>query len=294
MAHYSAGNELRLQELSAQGIEFDAHALAESVTRQISVFDAATLARLQVVGSDSALPIFIVGMPRSGTSLCEQILASHGDVAGAGELNEMQAIARDLPQLCGESATGYPDCAARLTQQTAARAADRYLERLRDVSATAKRIVDKHPINFRHLGLIATLFPRAAIVHCRRDALDTCFSCFAQNFDAPIPWAVRQESLGAYYRAYERLMAHWQAVMPGRIFDFIYEEAVGDLEPVARRLIAHCGLSWQPQCLEFHKTQRMIRTASYRQVRQPLYDRSIGRWRNYETYIDPLRRALGR
>lgn len=293
MKHYVAANELRRQELAGQGIAFDADALADGVTRQIAVFDAETLRRLQSLGSDSVLPVFIVGMPRSGTSLCEQILASHSEVVGAGELNEIQAIARELPRLAGDPAATYPECTRQLGRAAIAQICERYLARLRDVSGSAPRIVDKHPINFRHLGLIAALFPRAAIVHCRRDPLDTCLSCYAQNFDAPIPWAVRQESLGAYYREYERLMAHWYGIMPGRVFDFVYEDVVGDIEGAARRLIAHCGLPWQSQCLEFHRTQRVVRTASHRQVRQPLYSRSVGRWKNYAPYLSPLREALG-
>ena len=158
----------------------------------------------------------------------------------------------------------------------------KYLARLDEISSTAPRVVDKHPINFRHLGLIAALFPKAAIIHCRRDPLDTCLSCYAQNFNAPIPWALQLDSLGFYYREYERLMVHWYEIMPGRILDFVYEEVVGDVETSVRRLIDHCGLPWQAQCLEFHQTQRIVRTASHLQVRQPLYSRSVGRWRNYE------------
>jgi tetratricopeptide (TPR) repeat protein len=292
MRHYAAANQIRAREFAAQGIAFDPAALAAFVSRQIAAIDGETLRRLQALGSPSARPIFIIGMPRSGTSLCEQILASHGDVVGAGELNEMQTIARTLPRLIGDASAGYPECVRQLGPDSAAEASGRYLARLDETSSTAPHVVDKHPINFRHLGLIAMLFPKAAIVHCRRDPLDTCFSCYAQNFDAPIPWALQQDSLGIYYREYERLMAHWYEIMPGRILDFVYEEVVGDIETSVRRLIAHCGLPWQAQCLEFHQTQRMVRTASHRQVRQPLYSWSVGRWRNYEPFLQPLRRAL--
>jgi tetratricopeptide (TPR) repeat protein len=296
MMHYMAANELRLAELAAMGISFNLDALHASVDRQIAAFDSDTIIRLQALGSPSRLPVFIVGMPRSGTSLCEQILASHDSVAGAGELNEVQAIARDLPGLPGmppSSATlGYPACVRQMPAGVAAGLCERYLRRLRDVSASAERIVDKHPINFRHLGLISVLFPQAAIIHCRRDPMDTCLSCFTQNFDAPIPWALRQETLGQYYREYERLFAHWNAVLPGRIFEFAYEDAVGDLESVARRLVAHCGIEWQNKCLMFHENRRMVRTASHRQVRQALYGRSIGRWRNYAHQLSALSAAL--
>jgi tetratricopeptide (TPR) repeat protein len=292
MHHFAAANEIQARELAAQGISFDAEALSASVARQIEAFDSESLRRIQSSGSPSTRPVFIVGMPRSGTSLCEQILASHSDVVGAGELNEMQTIAWQLPRLAGDPSTAYPECVRQIGPAAVTAACDRYLTRLGDFSATAPRVVDKHPINFRHVGLIAALFPKAAIVHCRRNPLDTCFSCYVQNFDAPIPWSLRLESLGVYYREYERLMGHWYSIMPDRILDFVYEDVVADIDGSVRRLIAHCGLPWQPQCLEFHQTQRMVRTASHRQVRQPIYSRSVGRWRRYESFLAPLREAL--
>jgi tetratricopeptide (TPR) repeat protein len=292
MRHYAAANEIRVRELAAQGIAFDPGALAAFVSRQIAAMDGETLGRLQAFGSPSSRPIFIIGMPRSGTSLCEQILASHGDVVGAGELNEIQAIARSLPRLASDPSAGYPECVRQMGPDSARQASEKYLARLNEISSTTPRVVDKHPINFRHLGLVAALFPKAAIIHCRRDPLDTCVSCYAQNFNAPIPWALQLDSLGFYYREYERLMAHWYEIMPGRILDFVYEEVVSDVETSVRRLVDHCGLPWQAQCLEFHQTQRIVRTASHLQVRQPLYSRSVGRWRNYESFLEPLKRAL--
>lgn len=296
MSHYTAANGLRTVELAAQGQAFDHAALKASVDRQIAVFDTDLLRRLETLGSASKMPVFIVGMPRSGTSLCEQILASHGEVAGAGELNEMQAIARELPAIMaggpGGAAGSYPACLRDLNGRLAGRLCERYLRRLRDVAADSARVVDKHPINFRHLGLIAGLFPGAAIVHARRDPRDTCFSCYTQNFDAPIPWALSLESLGLYYREYERLMAHWYRIMPGRIHDFVYETVVEDLETEARRLLDHCGLGWDPNCLSFHETRRVVRTASYRQVRQPIYKGSVGKWRHYAAALEPLVRTL--
>ncbi|MFM9844100.1 MAG: sulfotransferase [Dongiaceae bacterium] len=295
MAHYDAANDIRAAELAARGMAFDIEALRASVDRQIAVFDSALLRQLEDIGSRSPLPLFVVGMPRSGTSLCEQILASHAEVAGAGELNEIQVIARELPRLVagGDSVSeGYPACLRDLDRSAAARLTDRYLQRLGDVAADKARVVDKHPINFRHLGLIAGLFPQAAIVHCRRDPLDTCFSCYAQNFDAPIPWTLRLDSLGLYYREYERLMAHWYRIMPGRIHDFVYETVIDNLEAEARRLIERCGLAWDRSCLAFHETRRVVRTASYRQVREPVYKRSVGKWRNYAAALDSLTKTL--
>jgi tetratricopeptide (TPR) repeat protein len=294
MAHYEAANEIRAAELAARGIAFDIDALRASVDRQIAVVDSELLQRLADIGSQSPVPLFVVGMPRSGTSLCEQILASHAEVAGAGELNEIHGIVRELPKLAGggSAGQGYPACLRDLDRPAAARLADRYLRRLGDVATGKARVVDKHPINFRHLGLIAGLFPQAAIVHCRRDPLDTCFSCYAQNFDAPIPWTLRQDWLGLYYREYERLMGHWYRIMPGRIHDFVYETVTDDLEAEARRLIDRCGLAWDPNCLAFHETRRVVRTASYRQVREPVYKRSVGKWRNYASALDLLIKTL--
>jgi tetratricopeptide (TPR) repeat protein len=290
MAHFESTNLLRAAELKAQGISFDPLSLHTSVDRQTSVFDRAAMDRLQSLGSPTQVPIFIVGMLRSGTSLCEQILSSHAAIAGAGELTDIQAIARVLSR--DEIGEPYPECVLKLDEALSAKMADRYLARLRDVSQTASRIVDKYPTNFRHLGLIATLFPQASIIHCQRDPMDTCFSCLTQNFDAPIPWAVDQQALGAFYREYARLMAHWYEVLPGRIHRFVYEEVIGDIQSAARALIQHCGLDWDPNCLEFHEASRMVRTASYRQVRQPIYSRSVGRWRNYKRFLEPLQVAL--
>jgi tetratricopeptide (TPR) repeat protein len=296
MTHYDAANRLVALELAAQGTVFDIAALRAWVDRQIEFFDRDRLLRLQEFGSPSELPVFIVGMPRSGTSLCEQILASHGEVAGAGELNDIQAIARDLPRRLaakpGAAAESYPGCLRNLDRPAASGLAEQYLQRLRDVDPRSARIVDKHPINFRHLGLIAALFPRAAIIHTRRDPRDTCLSCYMQNFDTPIPWALSFESLGSYYREYERLMAHWYRIMPDRIHDFVYETVVEDLETEARRLIGHCRLAWDPNCLTFYETRRVVRTASYRQVRQPIYKGSVGKWRNYRLSLEPLIQAL--
>lgn len=170
---------------------------------------------------------------------------------------------------------------------------ERYLARLRRLAPGAARITDKHPTNFRHLGLIATLMPGARIIHCQRDAMDTCFSCFMQDFEASIPWAWDLTALGQYYRQYDRLMRHWLAVLPLPIFAFNYEEAVHDLEAVAHRLLAFCGLHWEARCLTFHQTERPVLTASRWQVRQPIYGSSVGKWRHYERHLEPLRAALG-
>jgi hypothetical protein len=153
--------------------------------------------------------------------------------------------------------------------------------------------VDKFPLNFLHLGVIATLFPMTRIVHCRRDPIDTCLSCYFQNFADPFPFKQDLGDLGVYYRQYQRLMDHWAQVLPLKIFDLSYEELIAAQEAVSRRLVAFCGLEWDERCLRFNETERPVRTASALQVRKPMYGNAVGRWKRYEPYLQPLLEALG-
>ncbi len=244
------------------------------------------------IGDESTLPIFVLGMPRSGTTLVEQILASHPQVEGAGELREMGYIVQNLPQLVGGDLP-YPDCIAALDRATAQEIANAYLAQLRECSADALRVTDKLPNNFQRIGLIHLLFPNARIIHCKRDRLSTCWSCFVQNFGDGQVFSYDLGNVGRYYRLYEDLMNHWHTVLPGLILDVKYEDVVANLERESRRIIAHCGLDWDPRCLDFHMTERPVVTASYQQVRQPIYTSSLDRWRAYERYLDPLKEALG-
>jgi len=181
-----------------------------------------------------------------------------------------------------------------LDRKTVREMADSYLKAVRALAPDARRVADKAVDNFRRLGLIALLFPAAAIVHCRRDPLDVCVSCYLQPFGpGKQPYSYDSGLLGAYYREYERLMAHWHEVLPGRIVDIGYEDLVADQEGVSRRIVEHCGLDWDDSCLAFHRHERAVLTASYWQVRQPLYSTSVGRWRRYEKHLEPLRAALG-
>jgi tetratricopeptide (TPR) repeat protein len=295
--HYRRGNDLRRLDLEAMGKRFDATVHPAFVDRQTTAFSAEFFAQRTALGTETELPVFIVGMPRSGTTLCEQILASHSQVRALGEQLDIQSMARELPVRLaaggGFVSRPYPDCMADLRSDVARQLVAEYLGRLRRLAPQAARVTDKHPTNFRHLGLIATLMPGARIIHCRRDPMDTCFSCFAQDFAAPIPWAWDLTAIGQYYRQYDRLMRHWQAVLPVPVFTFAYEEAVQDLEATARRLIAFCGLPWEGRCLDFHTTERPILTASRQQVRRPVYSSSVGRWRRYERHLEPLRATLG-
>jgi len=291
-AHYRQGNELRKEYVRRRGTAFDPAAQHQRVDRLIAAFTPAYFARVASFGLDTELPIFVVGMMRSGTSLAEQILASHPRVYGAGELQDFNQIASSLPQVVGSN-EDYPECVAHLDAATVRTVGERHLQRLRQLGGAADRVVDKMPFNFHYLGLIATLFPRARIIHCRRDPIDTCLSCFIQNFGEPHGFTLDLRHLGQFYREYERLMAHWTRVLPVPVFNLSYEELTADQEVVSRRLIAFCGLAWDERCLRFNETPRAVRTASTLQVRQPMYRSAVGRWKRYEAHLRPLIEALG-
>ncbi len=243
-----------------------------------------------------ALPVFIVGMPRSGTSLVEQVLASHPAVFGAGELPYIARIAEALGAGGARTTSGdavYPECLPDLPEPVLAGFAASYRKESQALAAGAAVVTDKAPLNFRHLGLIALLFPEARIVHCRRDPLDTCLSCFFQNFARGQAYSFDLAELGRFYQDYRKMMAAWAEVLPIEILDLDYEDLVADLEGVGRRLLAFCGLDWHPDCGRFFETRRPVLTASRVQVRRPLYSSSIGKWRRYERHLDPLIEALG-
>ncbi len=255
----------------------------------ISAFSIESFARFAQTENQSELPIFIVGMPRSGTSLVEQILASHPLVFGGGELPDMFLCAQSLP-LAQDNY--FPFGLDEITAETWGDIASRYLEKLQARDPEALRISDKLPLNYLHVGLIAQLFPKAKIIHCRRDPLDTCLSCYFQNFGTRIPFSNKLEHLGLAYRQYERLMQHWQSLnIP--ILEVQYESLIAEPERVSRTLVDFCGLDWDERCLRFYETKRFINTASYDQVRQPIYDRSVGRARHYEKHLHTLHKALG-
>jgi tetratricopeptide (TPR) repeat protein len=296
--HFEQANALRRTELAASGHAYDADDDAARVDRLIGVFGRDLLAPGKDMGDPSELPVFIVGMPRSGTTLCEQILASHPAVHGAGERGDLlhlaNGLADEIAAATGAAPRAYPTCAADLPAEVARRLAGEHLERLRALAPHARRITDKTPTNFRQLGLIALLFPKARIIHCRRDPLDTCWSCYAEDFNRSYAWAWDFDSLAAYHRLYRRLMAHWREVLPNSILELDYEALVADPEGESRRMIAFCGLDWDERCLRFHETERPVHTASIAQVRRPIYTGSVGRWRRYEPHLASLREALER
>jgi len=295
---YRTGNLMRRAHLQAGGHRFDA-ALHESfLDARKQVFTPAFFAARQGFGSQSERPVFIVGLPRSGTTLVEQILAAHGQVHGAGELRDMAltALVR-LPALTGGEKT-YPDCVQDLAPDAAGKLAAGYLARLTDLAtkadkADAKRVIDKMPFNYLHLGLIHLLFPGARIIHCRRDPRDVGLSCFTTNFTDAHPWTTDLGEIAAYINAYERLMAHWRDVLPeGVMTEIRYEDLVADVEAESRRLVSFIGLRWRKACLDFHNSDRVVTTASRAQVRQPIYAKSVGRWKEYGADLAPLLDAL--
>ncbi|WP_161957187.1 tetratricopeptide repeat-containing sulfotransferase family protein [Aestuariivirga litoralis] len=285
ITHYGRGKRL----LSTR---FDLAGQARTYEALMATFDKPFFAARQGFGSADQRPVFVVGMPRSGTTLTEQILASHPRVEGLGELPDLPRLAKALG---GEpfDAARFTAAAADLSSGAAAALARRYCEAYARVAPESLRLVDKQPHNYEWLGLIALMFPNARIIHCRRDPLDTCLSMYMQKFNGNHGYNQDLSVLGGYYRNYEMLMAHWHAVLPIAIHEVVYENVVADLEAEARALVSFIGLDWDAACLDFHLKERRVDTPSRWQVRQPLYDRSVGRWRHYERHLGPLRQALG-
>ena len=289
--HLLAGNALKRRQT-----EYDEAVTLGKLARSRAVFTPELVGGLRGFGDPSRRPVFIVGMPRSGTTLVEQVLASHSQVFGAGELEHFSRAAASVCEPSGATVP-YPEMLATITGERLRVLGTRYLASASAVApraAAAERITDKMTANFRLVGLIHLALPGARIIHVRRDPADTCFSCFSKLFAGEQAFTYDLGELGRYYRAYEALMAHWRAILPpDAMLEVQYEELIADFEPQARRLLAHCGLEWEDACLAFHKTQRPVRTASATQVRQPIYRSSVGRWRPYEPWLGRLRNALG-
>jgi tetratricopeptide (TPR) repeat protein len=285
--HLIAGNALKRR----QAVYDEAAALA-ALGRIRASYPPALMRERAGRGAASAVPVFILGMPRSGTTLVEQILASHPAVFGAGEIEDFARAAGSLDGPA-QRLIEAPEAIAQVPDGDLHRLGSAYLERIAALAPSAERIANKLPENFRLAGLIHLALPGARIIHTRRDPVDTCLSCFMQLFAGNLPYTYDLAELGRYYRAYDALMTHWRDVLPpGIMLEVQYESVVTDLEGEARRIVAHCGLDWDPRCLDFHRTERPVRTASMSQVRQPLYAGSIERWRAYEAFLTPLLEAL--
>ena len=277
--------------LKRERIAYDETRALESFDRIRSTFDRKLLAKAG--GFSSSLPVFVVGMPRSGTTLIEQILASHPAVHGAGELADFNWLVDQLPGT-GGNVFRYPEDAATLSADQLAALGKAYVERQRQRAPSAARVTDKMPANFLFLGLIHLALPEARIVHVLRDPRDTCLSCYSKLFTAEQNFSYELGELGRYYRKYAELMAHWRDVLPkGGMLEVRYEDVVADLEASARRMVDFCGLDWHPNCIAFHEAKRPVRTASASQVRRPIYRNSEGRWRAYQSHLEPLFAALG-
>jgi tetratricopeptide (TPR) repeat protein len=279
-ARYSEANALYRETLAAAGQAFDPAAFTATVDRLIARFDTGFFAAHAGCGDPSELPVFVLGMPRSGTSLIEQIAASHPLVHGAGERSDIGRIESGLDQ-------------ADWDRTTAARLASAHCDRLRELGGKAVRVIDKMPDNILKLGVIGTLFPNARVIFCTRDARDTCLSCFFQFFPHGNGYSYDLAQTGQRHVQIERLAAHWREVLPLRMMEANYEALVHDLEGQSRAIVNFLGLPWDPACLDFHLTDRVVQTASAWQVRQPLYDRAAGRWRRYRDHLGPLNAALG-
>jgi tetratricopeptide (TPR) repeat protein len=288
-ARYAEGNRLAAEGLEAVFVWPEAE-------RIIAAFGAARLAAMPRASERAAAGaervVFIVGMPRSGTTLVEQILASHPQVHGAGELHDVARMTASLPHLL-KTRTPYPECAAGLTPEVADTLARWYLDRLGALAPDAARVTDKMPQNFLHLGLIARCLPGARVIHCVRDPVDTCLSCYFQDFGGGHGYAYDLEELGRTYRDYRRLMAHWGRVLDLPLHTVAYEAMVAEPERESRALVDFCGLDWDPACLRFHESGRHVRTSSRDQVNRPIYRSSAGRRRHYERHLGPLLAALG-
>jgi Sulfotransferase family len=279
-AHMQAGNRLKRQTAGyeeARSLNF--------FERIKTAFSADFTAKAHKGYADAA-PIFVIGMPRSGTTLVEQIISSHPSVGAAGEISALNDAVRTLG--------AFPDAIGHASDEALSRAAEKYVRKLRTYAPDAAYVTDKAPSNFYLIGFIHLALPDAKIVHVMRDPVDTCLSCYSKLFTRGQGYSYDLAELGRYYRAYNDLMRHWRDVLPeGRVLDVRYEDVVADIEGQAQRLLSHCGLAWDDRVLSFHQSARTVSTASASQVRRPIYASSVARWRRYEAHLAPLIDTLG-
>jgi hypothetical protein len=280
--------------LKRRQIEYDEPGIANFFERIRGAFDSGLFDRFQGEGNPSSAPIFVVGMPRSGSTLIEQILASHPQIHAAGERNDLERAIGMVLSVGGQPVP-YPECVPALDDGvTLRRVGQTYIACMPSPADGKVRIADKALNNFLHVGLIRLILPNARIVHTVRNPIDTCVSCYSKLFASGWHFSYDLAELGRYYRRYRELMTHWQSVLPSdAMLDVSYEEVVDDLEGQSRRLIDYCGLPWDDRCLSFHRTRRPIGTASAVQVRKPLFRGSLQRWRKYEAGLAPLLQELG-
>jgi tetratricopeptide (TPR) repeat protein len=282
--HLQDGNALKRKQLF-----YDERVTLDVLERTRAAFSSELMQRNQRAGNPSSVPVFIVGMPRSGTTLVEQILASHPHVFGAGEIYDFSTAAIRVCDTVGPGFLRWPEVVGALSREQLRNLGTSYVENITALAPVAERITNKTVENFRLIGLINLALPNARIIHTRRHPADTCLSCFSKLFVGDLPFTFDLKELGRYYRAYERLMAHWRGLLPqGIMLEVQYEEIIDDLEGQAKRIVGHCGLEWDVRCLDFHRTERQVRTASKSQVRRPIYTSSVGRWQAYQSFLAPL------
>jgi tetratricopeptide (TPR) repeat protein len=285
--HYDCGNQRRRKT-----VPYDIAGFENKTARVQEFFDEAFLNSHVEGGCRSRAPIFIVGLPRSGSTLIEQILASHSSVEGTFELPNILTIVREIDHADPQH-DAYPEHLRGVPRAHFAALGRRYLDETAPLRTGRPHFIDKMPNNFSHVGLIHAMLPGAIIIDARRHPMDSCFSTFKQYFAEGQSFSYSLEDLGRYYRCYLRLMDHWDRVLPGKVLHVQYEQLVGDPEGQIRRLLEHCGLPFEAACLAFHDTKRPVRTASAEQVRQPMYTSGVGYWRNFAAQLEPLRLALG-
>lgn len=286
-ACYARANSIARQMRATTGNVYDPSSARRAVDQIIESFSSQYFQKRRNWGEPTEVPVFIVGMPRSGTTLVQQIAASHPAVHGAGELSDIVRIAHGL---------GGADVKSAALSYNAGMiqgAARRHLQTLNAMGGTASRVIDKTPGNLYRLGLISLLFPSARIILCRREARDNCLSCYFQWFAAANTFSFDLAHCGHEYIATDRLIKHWRRVLGPEVLEIEYETLVADLEGESRRLIEFLKLPWDPACLEFHRAKTTVLTSSHWQVRQPIYLRSVGRWKHYEKHLGPLIQVLG-
>ena len=286
-ACYERGNQMR-----NAGVSYDPDQVVALANDIMNVFSRDFLARPFASASESRSPLFVVGMPRSGTTLVASIFSNHHSIATAGELPTIAEFVQQLGAWIGIG-TPYPQAAGHITPAVAARLINDYEKRLRrDVGPEIPHVVDKHPLNFWHVGFIAMLFPKARIIHCTRHPLDTCLSNYFRRFDRHYDYSFDLRNIGHYFCEYARLMEHWRKVLPVQMIEIKYEDMISRTEPVVRQALDCLGLEWDERCLVPHTNPAPVETASFWQVRQPIYTESLERWRHYEKHLAPLQQAL--
>jgi len=288
-SYYERGNALKRAES-----RYRPEILETNTAEQIRVCSKAFFQRRSGWGASDPDPIFIVGLPRSGSTLLEQILSSHSDVDGTQELPDIQAMVLELQGRDPDyDHPRYPAALEDLSAEDVARLGEKYLADTRVYRSGRPRFIDKMPNNFRHIGLINLILPNAKIIDARREPMSCCFSNLKQLFAQGQEFVYSVEDIARYYRTYLDLMDHWDAALPGRVLRVHHEEVVDDLEGSVRRLLDYCGLAFEPACIDFHKTKRSVRTPSSEQVRQPIFRDGLDQWKTYEPWLTPLKTALG-